>query len=133
MYVHLLLDLHGQEGSPKPPRVRPVSEASEPKVEDWAPVQWVAKYVTRDDTVTAETAVLVFSDIDKAASYAGVMLADGRDVAIIGVSDKDIQEYAFGGDPNGLCIVDPEFTHPPGLPVKVSKLAEWFRTAEQSE
>jgi hypothetical protein len=77
--------------------------------------------------------VLVFTDPDRATSYAGFMLTEGYDVAVISASDEKIQEHAFEGDPEGLCIVDPQTWHPPGLPVKVSKLAEWVETSELEE
>ena len=47
----------------------------------------------------------------------------------VSASDEEIQKHAFGGDPDGLCIIDSEWTHPPGLPVVVSKLAEWEKTS----
>ena len=61
------------------------------------------------------------------------MLAEGASVAIISTDHQQVQECTFGGDPNGLCIVNPVITHPPEMPVEVSKLDEWVRTLEEAE
>jgi hypothetical protein len=127
MHLHLLVEVSGD-----PPLVRPGS-AHEPKREDYAAVQWVARYLTREDHARETPAVLVFTDVDRAARYGGVMLAEGGSVAIISTEHEKVQECAFGGDPNGLCIVNPVITHPPGMLVEVSKLEEWVRTLEEAE
>jgi hypothetical protein len=114
------------------PRVKPVSEA-EVSRESFGPVRWTARYLTREDTVEGSPALLLFSDVDQAATHVGLMLEEGRDVAVISASHEDIQKHAFGGDPHGLCVVDPEWTYPSGLPVEVGKLEEWFKTLELDE
>lgn len=132
MYFYVLLVVGRQKGSLRNvlPRVKP-RPALWPAEYDYrfapyrfAPVRWEAAYVTRDDTVTGESAVLVFTEVEKATFYAGTMLADGEDIAIVSASDEEIRKHAFGGAPDGVCIVDPEWTHPPGVPIRVSKLAE---------
>jgi hypothetical protein len=133
MYFYVLLMVSCQKGSLRNmlPRVRPVREYEATR-ESYAPVRWVARFVVREDTVEGPLAVLIFSDLVGAASYAAIE-HKGQDIAIISASDEEIQKHAFGGDHNGLCIVDPEWTHPPGLPVKVSKLAEWVKTSWETE
>jgi hypothetical protein len=130
MYFYVLLVVGRQKGSPRNllPRVRRGQSPENPE-----PVRWTASYETRDDTVTGETGLVVFSSIDRAVEYAGIMMADGHEVALVEASDEEIQKHAFGGDPNGACIVDADWAHPPGLPVKVSKLAEWEETAWETE
>ncbi len=128
MYFYLLLEVDGQEAHPDLPRVVPGPEEEGA----YAPVRWEARYVTRADTPTGGPAVLVFLDLEAAVYYAGHLLTDGADVAIVTTSDGEIQERAFGGDPRGMCIVDPSTEYPPGLPVEVGKLAEWVRTEEET-
>jgi hypothetical protein len=134
VFLYVILEVSRQKGSPRNmlPRTKPVSEA-EVSSESFSPVRWTARYITREDTVEGSPALLVFTNLDKAAFHVGTMLADGRDVAVVTASQEEIQKHAFGGDPNGLCIVDPEWTHPPGLPVAVGKLEEWFNTLELDE
>jgi hypothetical protein len=122
----VLLVVGRQKGSPRNmlPRLKGGPQISEQGDYQFAPVRWKAAYVTRDDTMTGEPAVLVFTDVDKASDYAGIMLADGHDIAIVTASDEDIRKHAFRGDPDGVCVVDPSWYHPPGVPIKVSKLAE---------
>ena len=127
MQLHLLVEVGGD-----PPLVRPGS-AREPKREDYVAVEWVARYLTREDHPGEAPAALVFTNVDKAARYAGVMLAEGGSVAIISTEHEKIQESAFGGDPNGLCLVNPVITYPPGLPVKISKLEEWEKSPEEAQ
>jgi hypothetical protein len=127
MFLYVLLMVGRQKGSPRNMLPR-VGRGQTP--EDLAPVRWTASYVRRDDTVTGDSGVLVFSNIDRALEYAGIMMADGHEIALVEASDEDIQKHAFGGDPNGVCIVDADWTHPPGLPVEMSKLEEWLDTSE---
>ena len=49
--------------------------------------------------MTGESAVLVFTEVEKATFYAGTMLADGEDIAIVSASDEEIRKHAFGGAP----------------------------------
>jgi hypothetical protein len=111
VYFHVLLVMGRQEGSPRNvvPRVKRPQSPGEYDYR-FAPVRWEAAYVTRDDTVTGESGVLVFTDLDKATFYTGTMIADGEDIAIVVASDEQIQKHAFGGDLDGVCIVDPAWT-----------------------
>ncbi len=93
MYFYLLLEVDGQEARLDLPRVVPGAEEEGA----YAPVRWEARYVTRVDTPTGDPAVLVFLDLETAVYYAGRLLADGSDVAIVTTSDGEIQERAFGG------------------------------------
>jgi hypothetical protein len=129
MYFYVLLIVNRQKGSlrNKLPRVRRGRSPEDP-----APVKWEASYVTRDDTVTGETGVVIFGSLDRAADYAGMLIAEGVEISIVKASDDGIRKHAFGGDPDGVCIVDADWYHPPGLPVKVSKLVEWERTVEDT-
>jgi hypothetical protein len=68
-------------------------------VENFAPVRWTASYVARDDTVEGRLALLIFSSIERAATYATIN-PDGQYVAIVRAPDDRIQKHAFGGDPN---------------------------------
>ena len=77
--------------------------------------------------------MLVFSNIDRAVEYAGIMIAEGHEIALVVASDEEIQRHAFGGDPDGVCIVNADWICPPGLPVKVSKLTEWEKTTWETE
>lgn len=128
MYLYLLLEVDGQEVRPEPPRVSPGPEGEGA----FAPVRWEARYVTRVDRLTGEPAVVVFTNLDQAWPYAGRMLADGQDVAIISAADSEIQDRAFGGDPEGVCVADPSTEYPPGLCVAVSRLVEWARTEDET-
>ena len=126
MHLHLLVEVGGG-----PPLVRPGS-AREPKREEYAAVEWVARYLSREDHAAQAPAVLIFTNVDKAARYAGVVLAEGGSVAIISTDHEKLQECAFGGDPNGHCLLNPVITYPPGLPVKVGKLEEWEHPPEEA-
>ncbi len=128
MYLYLLLEIDGQQARPEPPRVSPGPEGEGA----FAPVRWEARYVTHVDGLTGEPAVVVFTDLDQACPYVGRMLADGEDVAMISVADSEIQDRAFGGDPEGMCVVDPSTEYPPGLCVAVSRLSEWARTEDET-
>ena len=135
MHYYVLLIVGRQKSSPRNPlpRIRPVAE-DEIGVENFAPVRWTACYVARNDTVGGPPALLIFSGIKGAATYATINL-DGQDVEIVSASDEEIQKHAFGGDPDGLCIIDSEWTHPPGLSMRpvVSKLAEYEKISWETE
>jgi hypothetical protein len=129
MHLYLLLEVGGQEARPEPPRVAPGLEGEGA----FAPVRWEARYVTYKDFFTGEPAVVVFTDLDQATWYAGRLLAWSRsDVAIITVADSELQERAFGGDPEGACMVDPGTEEPPWRSVKVGHLSEWTRSEDQA-
>ena len=128
MHLYLLLELAGQEVRPELPRVAPGPEGEGA----FAPVRWEARYVTCKDVFTGEPAVVVFTDLDQAVWYAGRSLAWSRsDVAVIVATDSEIQDRAFGGDPEGACIVDPGIGRPPWLSVSVGRLSEWARTEDE--
>ena len=129
MHLYLLLEVSGQEARPEPPRVAPGPEGEGA----FAPVRWEARYVTCGDVFTGKPAVVVFTDLDQALWYAGRLLAWSRsDVAVITVADSEIQDRAFGGDPEGACMVDPGTGRPPWLSVPVGYLAEWARTKDEA-
>lgn len=100
VYFNVLLIVGRQKGSPRNilPRARPVSEYKI-TVEHFAPVRWTACYVAREDTVEGPPALLIFTSIERAATYAAINL-EGQDVAIVEASEEEIQKHAFGGDPN---------------------------------
>ncbi|PLS86819.1 MAG: hypothetical protein CYG60_05240 [Actinobacteria bacterium] len=129
MHLYLLLEVDGQEARPEPPRVAPGPEGEGA----FAPVRWKARYVTCKDVFTGEPAVVVFTDLDQAVWYAGRLLAWSRsDVAVIVATDSEIRDRAFGGDPEGACIVDPGIGRPPWISVPVGRLGEWARAEEQA-
>ena len=130
MSFYVLLMVGRQKGSPRNKLPR---EGRGQTLKDPVPVRWTASYVTRDDTVTGESGLLVFSNIDRAVEYAGIMIAEGHEIALVVASDEEIQRHAFGGDPDGVCIVNADWIYPPGLPVKVSKLTEWEKTTWETE
>jgi hypothetical protein len=95
-------------------------------------VRWEARYVTRADGLSGMPAVLVFTSVARAIIYAGRLLADGANVAIVTTTDSELQARAFGGDPKGECIVDASTEYPPGLGVGVGDLAEWVRVGDET-
>lgn len=127
MHLYLLLEVDGQEARPEPPRVAPGPEGEGA----FAPVRWEARYFTHKDGFTGEPAVVVFTELEQAIWHAERLLAEGSDVAIIAVADSEIQDRAFGGDPEGMCMVDPGTGQPPWLCVPVGHLAEWARTEDE--
>ena len=127
MHLYLLLEVDGQEARPEPPRVAPGPEGEG----EFAPVRWEARYVTRKDVFTGKPAVVVFTALDQAVWYVERLLALSRsDVAVITVTDSQIQDRAFGGDPEGACVVDPGTGRPPWVSVPVGHLAEWAKRIE---
>lgn len=103
-YYWVLLELEQVRrpgaGNVSLPRLRPGAENDRP-------VEFATRYLCDKSTVTGDLRLMVFSEADFAYGFIGEAAAEGKDVAVIEVSGKDLLHRVFRGDKNGLCVLDP--------------------------
>ena len=108
-YLWVLLELkqvrRRGSGNVSLPRMRP--EDYEHEEGGYRRVVFDARYVYEISDITREPLLVVFSEPERAGDYIAEAFANGEDVAVIGVTPREILHRVFRGDRNGLCAVDP--------------------------